>query len=87
MAHITYETKGTCSRQIDIEVNEAGIIENVKFTGGCSGNTQGVAALVVDMHIDDAIRRLEGIKCGPRSTSCPDQLAKALKNALESEEK
>ena len=80
MAHITYETKGTCSRQIDIEVNEAGIIENVKFTGGCSGNTQGVAALVVDMHIDDAIRRLEGIKCGPRSTSCPDQLANALKN-------
>lgn len=80
MAHITYETKGTCSRQIDIEVNEAGIIENVKFTGGCSGNTQGVAALVVDMHIEEAIRRLEGIKCGPRSTSCPDQLAKALKN-------
>lgn len=80
MAHITYETKGTCSRQIDIDVNEAGIIENVKFTGGCSGNTQGVAALVVDMHIDDAIRRLEGIKCGPRSTSCPDQLANALKN-------
>ncbi len=80
MAHITYETKGTCSRQIDIEVNEAGIIENVKFTGGCSGNTQGVAALVVDMHIEEAIRRLEGIKCGPRSTSCPDQLANALKN-------
>ena len=80
MAHITYETKGTCSRQIDIDVNEAGIIEKVKFTGGCSGNTQGVAALVVDMHIDDAIRRLEGIKCGPRPTSCPDQLANALKN-------
>ena len=80
MAHITYETKGTCSRQIDIDVNEAGIIEKVKFTGGCSGNTQGVAALVEDMHIDDAIRRLEGIKCGPRPTSCPDQLANALKN-------
>ena len=80
MAHITYETKGTCSRQIDIDVNEAGIIEKVKFTGGCSGNTQGVAALVADMHIDDAIRRLEGIKCGPRPTSCPDQLANALKN-------
>ena len=76
----TYMTKGTCSRQIDIDVNEAGIIEKVKFTGGCSGNTQGVAALVEDMHIDDAIRRLEGIKCGPRPTSCPDQLANALKN-------
>ena len=80
MAHITYQTKGTCSKQIDIEISEAGIIENVKFTGGCSGNTQGVAASVVDMHIDEAIKRLDGIKCGPRSTSCPDQLATALKN-------
>ncbi|MBO5716379.1 MAG: TIGR03905 family TSCPD domain-containing protein [Clostridia bacterium] len=77
---MTYETKGTCSRQIDIDINELGVIEKVKFTGGCSGNTQGVAALVVDMHIDDAIKRLDGIKCGPRSTSCPDQLANALKN-------
>lgn len=80
MAHITYATKGTCSRQIDIDVNDAGIIEKVQFTGGCSGNTQGVSALVEDMHIDEAIKRLEGIKCGPRSTSCPDQLATALKN-------
>ncbi len=79
MENITYTTTGTCSRQIDIVINSDGIIENVKFTGGCSGNTQGVAALVVGMHIDEAIRRLEGIKCGPRSTSCPDQLAKALK--------
>ena len=78
MSHITYATKGTCSRQIDIDVNDSGIIENVKFTGGCSGNTQGVAALVVGMSVDEAIRRLEGIKCGPRSTSCPDQLARAL---------
>lgn len=79
MANITYTTKGTCSRQIDIIVNDSGIIEDVKFTGGCSGNTQGVSALVVGMHIDEAIRRLEGIKCGPRPTSCPDQLANALK--------
>ena len=79
MENITYTTTGTRSRQIDITLNSDGIIENVKFTGGCSGNTQGVAALVVGMHIDEAIRRLEGIKCGPRSTSCPDQLAKALK--------
>lgn len=78
MSHITYTTKGTCSRQIDIEVNENGIIDNVKFTGGCSGNTQGVAALVVGMSVDEAIRRLNGIKCGPRPTSCPDQLARAL---------
>lgn len=78
MAHITYATKGTCSRQIDIDVNDDGIVELVKFTGGCSGNTQGIAALVRGMHIDEAIERLEGIKCGPRSTSCPDQLSKAL---------
>ena len=81
MANITYTTKGTCSRQIDIVLDDNNIIENVKFTGGCSGNTQGVAALVVGMHIDEAIRRLEGIKCGPRSTSCPDQLATALINS------
>lgn len=78
MSHITYATKGTCSRQIDVEINN-NIIENVKFTGGCSGNTQGVSALVAGMTVDEAIKRLEGIKCGPRSTSCPDQLACALK--------
>lgn len=78
MSHITYSTKGTCSRAIDIDVNENGIIDNVTFTGGCSGNTQGVSALVKGMHIDEAISRLKGIKCGPRPTSCPDQLARAL---------
>ena len=79
MRHITYITKNTCSKQIDIDVNDDNIIENVKFTGGCSGNTQGVAALVVGMSVDEAISRIEGIKCGPRPTSCPDQLACALK--------
>ena len=79
MEHITYSTKGTCSKQIDIDVNENNVIKAVKFTGGCSGNTQGVAALVVGMEVNEAIKRLEGIKCGPRSTSCPDQLANALK--------
>lgn len=79
MAHITYTTHGTCSRQIDIEVNDNNIIEKVQFTGGCSGNTQGVSALVAGMGIDEAISRLEGIKCGPRPTSCPDQLARALR--------
>ena len=80
MANISYTTKGTCSRQIDIVLDDNGIITEVRFTGGCSGNTQGVSALVVGMHIDEAIKRLEGIKCGPRPTSCPDQLATALKN-------
>ena len=79
MRHITYTTKNSCSKQIDIDINDDNIIENVKFTGGCSGNTQGVAALVVGMSVEEAIRRLEGIKCGPRPTSCPDQLACALK--------
>lgn len=78
MEHITYTTHGTCSRQIDIDINDEGIITCVKYTGGCSGNTQGVSALVAGMTIDEAISRLSGIKCGPRPTSCPDQLAKAL---------
>lgn len=79
MSNITYSTRGTCSRQIDIEIDENRIITKVTFTGGCSGNTQGVSALVVGMSVEEAIKRLEGIKCGPRSTSCPDQLAQALK--------
>lgn len=82
MEHISYSTKGTCSRHIDIDINDEGIIESVKFTGGCSGNTQGVSALVKGMHVDEAIARLNGIKCGPRSTSCPDQLSVALKEYL-----
>lgn len=79
MKHITYSTTGTCSRQIEIEINDNGVIESVKFLGGCSGNTQGVSALVAGMTVEEAIKRLEGIKCGPRPTSCPDQLACALK--------
>lgn len=77
MEHITYKTQGTCSRQIDIDI-ENGIIVKVQFSGGCSGNTQGVSALVKDMAVEEAIKRLRGIHCGPRPTSCPDQLAKAL---------
>ncbi|MCI6677218.1 MAG: TIGR03905 family TSCPD domain-containing protein [Clostridiales bacterium] len=75
----TFKTSGVCSRQIDFEVKD-GIIEEVRFVGGCSGNTQGVAALVKGMKVEDAIARLEGIRCGFRSTSCPDQLAQALKS-------
>ncbi len=73
-----YKTKGTCSSAIDFEV-EDGIVKDVKFIGGCNGNTQGVAALVKGMPVDEVISRLEGIKCGFKPTSCPDQLAKALK--------
>ena len=74
----TFKTSGVCSRQIDFDVKD-GIIKEVRFVGGCSGNTQGVAALVKGMKVEDAIARLEGIRCGQRSTSCPDQLARALK--------
>ncbi len=72
-----YKTQGTCSTAINIEVKD-GIIESVQFIGGCNGNTQGISALVKGMTTEEAIRRLKGIKCGFKSTSCPDQLARAL---------
>jgi len=75
-----YKTDGVCSRMIHFEV-EDNIVKSVEFIGGCAGNAQGVSRLVEGMQVDDAIRRLEGIQCGPKSTSCPDQLAKALKEA------
>lgn len=78
----TYKTQGVCSSEIDFEIGD-NIIKSVRFVGGCSGNTQGVAALIAGMNIDDAINRLEGIKCGFRPTSCPDQLAKALRQYKE----
>ena len=78
---IEFQTTGTCSRMILIEVKD-GVIEKCKFIGGCAGNTQGVAALVCGMKVEDAISRLEGIRCGFKNTSCPDQLAKALKESL-----
>ena len=77
MEHITYQTHGVCARRIDVDV-EDGVIKAVKFHGGCAGNTQGVAALLVGMTVEDAIARLTGIRCGFKPTSCPDQLAKAL---------
>lgn len=80
--HIQYRTQGTCSRAIEIELDDSNIITEVRFAGGCSGNTQGVASLVRGMSAEDAIARLEGIRCGFRPTSCPDQLAKALRSAL-----
>ena len=73
-----YKTSGTCSSAIDFEV-EDGRVKNVKFIGGCNGNTQGISKLVEGMLVEEVISRLEGIKCGFKSTSCPDQLSKALK--------
>ncbi len=76
-----YQPKGVCSRLINVEV-ENNIITSVEFVGGCNGNTKGIAALVEGMEVHEAIRRLEGITCGPRPTSCPDQLSKALRQAI-----
>ncbi|MCD8090043.1 MAG: TIGR03905 family TSCPD domain-containing protein [Clostridiales bacterium] len=72
-----YKTKGVCSMQINFEV-EDNKLHNISFVGGCSGNTQGIARLAEGMDVDEAIKRLKGIKCGFRPTSCPDQLARAL---------
>ena len=77
-----YTTKGTCSMAIEYELDDEQRVHNVKFIGGCSGNTQGVAKLVEGMPAKEAISRLEGIRCGSRPTSCPDQLATALKGSL-----
>lgn len=79
MANLTYYTQGTCSSQIDITTNENGEIEQVVFYGGCNGNLKGICSLVKGMKVEDVIKKLEGITCGFKSTSCPDQLAKALK--------
>lgn len=80
--HITYRTRGTCSRAIDVTLNDDGTIAEVQFMGGCAGNTAGVSSLVVGMPAADVIKRLKGTKCGMRGTSCPDQLAAALEEAL-----
>ncbi len=81
MEKFHFSPKGVCSRGIDVEL-EDGIIRSVHFQGGCAGNTQGISALVEGMSAEEAIRRLSGIRCGFKPTSCPDQLAKALEQAL-----
>ncbi|MCI9119242.1 MAG: TIGR03905 family TSCPD domain-containing protein [Flavonifractor sp.] len=78
---ITYTPTGVCSRKMTIEVEE-GIIRSVEVLDGCNGNLQGISRLMEGMTVEEAIRRMEGIRCGRKSTSCPDQLAQALKTAL-----
>ena len=82
-----YKTQGTCSTDIDLDI-ENGVLKEVRYTGGCNGNLQGIAALVKGMRVDDVIARLDGIRCGSKATSCPDQLSKALRvlQAAQSEE-
>ncbi len=77
-----YLTKGTCSRQINLEI-EDGVIRSVEFIGGCNGNLKGISKLVTGMKVEDVISKLENTKCGMKNTSCPDQLAKALKEYQE----
>jgi len=77
----TYTTRGVCSRKIDYEI-EDGIVKNIEFTGGCNGNLSGISRLVKGMPVEKVIELLEGTTCGYKETSCPDQLAKALKSEL-----
>lgn len=76
----TYRTKGTCSQMISFEI-EDGKVHNVQFLGGCNGNLKGIGSLVEGMNVDDVIAKVDGITCGMKKTSCPDQLAQALKEA------
>lgn len=78
---MTYRTSGTCSQMINFDL-EDGIVKNVSFVGGCNGNLKGIGALVEGMKAEDVIKKVKGIKCGMKSTSCPDQLARALEQAI-----
>lgn len=78
---MNYKTHGVCSQNISFDIKDHKVY-NVHFTGGCHGNLQGIGKLVEGMDVDEVISRIEGIKCGPKSTSCPDQLALALKEAV-----
>ena len=79
----TYTPRGVCSRRMVVELSDSGVIENVRIDGGCSGNLQGISRLVQGMKAEEAIERMEGISCGGKPTSCPDQLAQALRKAME----
>lgn len=82
MKTLTYRTKGTCSQMIQVELSDSNVIENVQFMGGCQGNLAGIAKLVKGMQAEDVIARVEGTTCGFKPTSCPDQLAQALKQMI-----
>ena len=81
----TFRPKGVCSQEMRVEVDDQGVIQKMEVLGGCSGNLQGISALVAGMPAREAIDRLKGIRCGSKATSCPDQLANALEQAIEAE--
>lgn len=78
----SFRPQGVCSREMRVELNDQGVIENLEVVGGCSGNLQGISALVRGMSAQEAIERMKGIRCGAKSTSCPDQLARGLEQIL-----
>lgn len=82
MAEFDYMTRGTCSRAIHFELDDANTVHNVSFQGGCNGNLKGISSLIEGMKAQDVIERVGGTRCGMKNTSCPDQLAQALKEAL-----
>lgn len=84
--NIVYTTHGTCSRQIQVQI-EDGIIQSVQFVGGCNGNTKGISALVRGMKAEEVVKRLKGTDCGGRGTSCPDQLARAIEEAIKTDDR
>ncbi|MCF0172385.1 MAG: TIGR03905 family TSCPD domain-containing protein [Bacteroidales bacterium] len=86
MKHIEYNTCGTCSKQIIIDLDDNNVVRSCSFVGGCHGNTQGIGRLVCGLGAEEVIARLKGIKCGSKGTSCPDQLAAALIMAIEKPE-
>ena len=81
MKHIVYQTSGTCSKQIELDIDDENRVQNVQFIGGCNGNLQGIAQLVRGMKVEEVKSRLDGIRCGYKNTSCPDQLVRALEQA------
>ncbi len=83
MKHIQYQTQGTCSQLIDVTADDNDVIQQVYFLGGCNGNLQGICTLVTGQKIDDVISKLNGIRCGWKPTSCPDQLCRALEKLKE----
>ena len=82
-----YKTKGTCSKEIHFELDNAGTIHNVSFVSGCNGNLKGVSALAEGMNAEEIVKRFKGIRCGEKKTSCPDQFAKAIEEAIEAASK
>lgn len=87
MKQYTYYPQGTCSSRIDFVIDDEDIVSDVQFTGGCNGNLQGISVLVRGMKVEDVVKKLHGIRCGYKNTSCPDQLARALSEAMTSETK